>query len=463
MSESKTNIEKTTGIKADAVSDKSVESKRVDEVDTLKRTTASKAEEAKNADDDQILQDQERESVDEPREQGNVTEASAAPEKVEQPPKPVEGEKSKSILNGYVDKLNAGSGEVEDAGSAQEQQGKTSEPDEDLDDDIELELSPHFSDSLLNDLVSTLVIQEHQADDQGQLLGDQDLYREMKDSESLANDTTKTSIEKIDLAKDLLNRFYTQFNEADHTTKGIFTDYAIMIGKLLILMKAFVRSAREDDASFPNWGEWATINLPFVGERRRQDFMALAKRRDSYAFSYLGTERLLHLISATDSLTGDDRIGTFLTKYNIGFDMEEEGTKIQDFKCAVDAALAVDRAEKIGVSLDLDKVKSLIQIGGEVDRKTISDLKMISENGGDPEKYLDALIQNRGNPIDFFEGEKLVSQIINLANRLVKGFEKLETDPETMKKLQMSKIQPLEQRIAKLKQAVLGSTSNAIH
>jgi hypothetical protein len=62
------------------------------------------------------------------------------------------------------------------------------------------------------------------------------------------------------------------------------------------------------------------------------------------------------------------------------------------------------------------------------------------------------LITTRGKPIDFFEGEKLVEHIYTLATRLAKGVDSLITDAKGLKQLQISKIEPLESGIARLKE-----------
>lgn len=369
----------------------------------------------------------------------------------------VKGETPGETIQNYLAYLNAVDTEAtaaEGEGTLEQDSGAEAEAEPD---DEAGELSgTHWLDDVIKEHVPVFVIKASQDLDQGELLGDEDLHREMANFKSTLNDKSKTIEERANQSTSLLARFYSHCNFAAHRTDAIFTDYAIMTGKLLVAMKDFVKAARKTDSNFPQWSAWAAANIDFLSERRRQEYMSLAERPDAHAFSYLGIERLLHLTRATEGMSGDNPIGDFLNRYNIRFDPEDEVLQISDFKYSVDAALAVHKAEEMKVTLDLAKVKTLIQVGGEVDRKMLADFALVSEMGADPNEYVDMLIRNRGKRVDFFEGEDLVQKIVTLFNRLEKGLDKLMADPNTLKKLAISEIEPLESRISSLRET-LGS------
>ena len=69
--------------------------------------------------------------------------------------------------------------------------------------------------------------------------------------------------------------------------------------------------------------------------------------------------------------------------------------------------------------MNIDPSLFKVQVGGQVDRKMLSDCAIVAQIGGDPNDYIDKLIQNRGKRIDFFEGEDLVMEI---SDRPVTGY-----------------------------------------
>jgi len=316
----------------------------------------------------------------------------------------------------------------------------------------------HWMDDIIIDVTPVRVIQACQNVDQGQMLGDQRPFRDLKDPKEILNDDSKTIQERLNVGKGRLETFCAFFNFAQHRTAAIFAVYALMIGKFILALKAFITAARKKDKNIPLWGVWAAENLSFLGERRRQDYMALAERPDAFSYSFFGVERLLHLVRATEHISGPDKIGTFLAHNNITFDPGDEETKMHQFKCEVDVALAVEKAKDNEVILDPARVKKLIELGGEFDRKMLADCRQIVECGGDANLYLDARIQNRGKEVDYWVEEKLVTQVIAMSDRLVKGFGKVAADPNAAMKLEIAKIEPLEAVIARLKQVVSSLT-----
>jgi len=392
---------------------------------------------------------------DESGKQVAAAQTAAEPQKVDAAQQKLKGKTPQDTLRNYLAKLNAIDAEptvTEDEATQEQDAGAKAEPDDGAN---ELQ-GINWLDDAKEDIVPVLIIQVCQDLDEGELLDNRPLYREMAGFTSTLNDQSKTIAQRAELSKSLLQRFCRHYNLAEHKTKAVFAKYAIMIGMFLLAMKEFVKTVRKTDPSFPQWSVWATANIDFLSERRRQEYMAVAERTDAHGLSYLGIERLLHLTRATEKMSGDNRVGNFLKRYNIPFDPEDEELQIKDFKFAVDAALAVEKAKEKDVTLDFDKVKTLIQVGGEVDRKMLADFALVAQMGADPNEYVDVLIRNRGKRVDFFEGEDLVEHIYTLATRLAKGVDTLITDANGLKQLQISKIEPLESRIATLRETLSG-------
>jgi len=389
---------------------------------------------------------------DESGKQVAAVQPPAEPEKGNGVQKEVKAKTPEEIVDDYLGKLGAidiRATVVKGRGAPEQETGAEAKPDEGADKPQVI----HWLDEVAKDVTPVVVTKSCQASDKGRLLGDQSLFREFQNIDGILNDESKTVEARLDQSTGLLTTFCAYYNFADHKFKAIFADYAIMIGKFLVVMKAFVQGVRKTNKEFPNWGAWAAENLSFLGERRRQDYMALAERPDAHSYSYFGVERLLHLVKITESISGSDKIGTFLRQHNITFDPGDEDIKVREFKCQVDAALFVQKAKENSLDLDFTWVKSLIEIGAEVDRKMISDCKQIADSGGDPNKYLQARFKNKGKEIDYWMGEKIVSNLIALGKRLEKGCAQLERDPGSLIKLQISELEPLLSAITRLKEA----------
>lgn len=409
------------------------------------------------------------EKGDEPEKQVEITATGAAQDKQDvaetqlaavQPPaepvktngvqKKVEPKKPEETLTDYLSKLNAIDAEatlIKDGSAKGQDSGAKTELAASVDKAF------GYMDEVAKDVTPVTVTRACQKVDQGNLLGNQPLFRDFQKAEEILNDESKSFEEKISESKDILTRFCAFYNFSDHKIKAVFADYAIMIGKFLLAMKDFLHRARKKDKKIPIWGVWAEDNLSFIGERTRQNYMKAAARTDAINYSFFGLERLLHLIDATEHLTGPDPIGSFLRTNKISFDPGDDELKMHEFKVEVDVALAVEKARENKVNLDPAKVKELIVFGAEVDRKLIADCKQIADSGGDPNKYLDARINNKGKEVDYWVGEKILSNLIVLSKRLANGYQTLAGDPGNLMKLELSELEPLLTAIARLQEA----------
>ena len=225
----------------------------------------------------------------------------------------------------------------------------------------------------------------------------------------------------------ILHESFADYNSLRHLFGQYDAKWAIKLGGILINQKKLVRKAGLE------WGEWAAQNLPFIGKRTREKFMNLAKRRDCHQYSFLGVDRLDVLCSATkesDDENESNRIGAFMTKYEIEFDPTQEFDP-QEFKTQVDTALNRERLIGKGLPADPVYVRDLTVAGKEINGSIIKKMKDIQECGGDPEAYLKNLTLTSGQSAkDDDEGETTVIDFNNLSNRLIRTIDYLIKDKE---------------------------------
>jgi hypothetical protein len=257
----------------------------------------------------------------------------------------------------------------------------------------------------------------------------------------------ETTEERLAYALELSRQLQTQLNLAWHGVTAIFTQYVIKMGLVLLEMRKLA-----NELKLP-WEKWAATHLRHIPERTRQDYMQIAARPDAFDFSFLGKERLQHLIRVTGSMKGEHRIGDFLKKHAIPFDPKDTSgdEKLVDFRNSLDAAIAVERVEKAGVSVPLAKVKTLLDMGVKIDNKVIERMSLLQKNEGKPETYLDTLIKNQGLEESPFEGEVRVETLSKLTARLKSTAKAIMQKPDLKIAINPDDISDLENLVKQLK------------
>jgi hypothetical protein len=258
---------------------------------------------------------------------------------------------------------------------------------------------------------------------------------------------TMTTEERLAYALELSRQLQAQLNLAFHGVTAIFTQYVIKMGLLILEMRKLANKLK-----LP-WEKWAATHLHHIPERTRQDYMQIAGRPDAHAFAFLGKERLLHLIRATGNMKGEDRIGDFLKKHAIPFDPKHTtgDEKLVDFRNSLDAAIAVEKAAKAGVTAPLEKVKTLLAMGVKVESKVIERMSLLQKNEGTPETYLDTLIKNQGVEENPFEGEARVETLSKLTARLKSTAKAIMAKPDFKIAINADDISDLENLVKQLK------------
>ncbi len=244
---------------------------------------------------------------------------------------------------------------------------------------------------------------------------------------------------------ELLKEFNAKLNIAENGVDAIFTKYSIYRGQILIQLKKLVKKAGQ------SWQSWSTIQVPFLSERTRIDNMRLAYRQDCYDYYFLGSERLLMLIRATEGYKGNDKIGDFMRKYGIKFNPDSR-EQLKQFKHAVDTALNTERLEKVNVKATPQNVKSLTQYMPVMDNNFLMNSKRIADSKGDVNQYFETLITNKGKERSPFEIIKSTADFNASGKKLIQIIDYMMKNENTVETLEVKIVKDLELKISELKQ-----------
>ena len=295
------------------------------------------------------------------------------------------------------------------------------------------------------DSTSVVEITSLVVEDNGDILGDSQLYEEAVDFIEKVSQDEKLSIsERLKNGEDILNRFNAQANRAEHRVGATICDYRILEGKLLNRQKELILAING------KWETYAATAHKSIGERSRQQYMLMAKRTDVHPYTFLGKERLLHLINATKGMNGTDPAGTLLREFNIEFNSEAE-VSIESFKSDVDAAIAVVKARKADLTLDFERVRKLVEIGDVPDNKMIRDLAMIERNGGDINGYLDRRFANQGEEEEILHPQQRLERFERLASKMKSTIAIIMKHAYMAGMIDKGQVEALESKIAELK------------
>jgi len=243
---------------------------------------------------------------------------------------------------------------------------------------------------------------------------------------------------------ELLKEFNAKFNIAENGVDAVFTKYSIYRGQILIHLKKLVKKAGQ------SWQAWSTIHVPFVSERTRIDNMRLAYRQDCYDFYFLGSERLLMLIRATEGHKGNDKIGQFMVKHGIKFNPDSR-EQLKHFKLAVDAALNTEKLEKLNVSATPQNVKSLTQYIPVMDNNFLMNSKRLADFDGDVNQYFETLITNKGKERSPFEIIKSTADFNASGKKLIQIIDYMMKNENTVETLEVRIVKDLENKLSELK------------
>jgi hypothetical protein len=236
-------------------------------------------------------------------------------------------------------------------------------------------------------------------------------------------------------------------NELINFTAKDVAKRAIHLGMIFLQLKEMVKGTETP------WTVWADENLHFIGERNREKYMGLAKRKDCYPYAFLGVDRLDLLCSVTKDSKEDNPIGALLTKYDIRFDEQAE-VNMKDFKDSLDSVLNNERLLKNGIAVDFPLVKNLTLNKFDFDKSCLKELKHIEESGGSAEARLRKLSMNNGKETDEDDGEKRIQDFNTLSNRLIKTIDYIVKDSGQHSKVDQNTFSRLLEKLAELQKLV---------
>jgi len=302
--------------------------------------------------------------------------------------------------------------------------------------------------SLISDSTSILEINMFVTEDDGKLLGDPDLHTEMQIfiAGGAPDYAKKTEAEKLEYGKDLCGRYYWQMNKATLRTGAVMVEYAIDAGTGFRIIKDLAKESNQ------SWEDWYVNNMPGKTLRTVEKYMLLSRRTDAHQYKHLGLEKLLHLISATKTYEVEDKIGAFLTRFNIVFDEESQET-VQEFECKVEAGIMVTRLSKEGVSVPFELMERFAKSRLNLNKRMIEELKLIKDNSEKVDEYIQKVITGQGKlpaPMD----ETEISNFNQMVARMIKSIGEMADKAALARQLSLQTINELEEKIAALKRLI---------
>ena len=301
---------------------------------------------------------------------------------------------------------------------------------------------PLSSDSTALNLVTDVMVE-----DDGDLLGDSDLLDSV---EAFVDGKTKfdSITEKLQAGRELTRKFFAQQNLAMSGVFATYAGYTVQTGKLLIALKPLVKATGE------KWEPWAAENLKFMAPRTRQACMQLAKVSGIEKHLHFNKERLLLLAGAVKGADGDDPIGDFLRRHNLGFDPTEE-IDLDAYKDAVDLVLDFERLKKAGLDVEMESLKQFRADGNKVTTGLIKVLKAVKAANGDPNKHLTD--PSSGGSDD---GEKKAKSFKKIATTLAGTIDWIDGHREFIDHVDLDTIDELSSKLEALKALITASDNS---
>ena len=305
------------------------------------------------------------------------------------------------------------------------------------------------------------------SDDEGDLLADVELEKQVIGFIDQYRQTEAESIKELgsvlDELRNLYKRYSIKVNKTDSISSGIVTKYRIRQGMLLNIEKRLTKLQSK---------QWIDHFANVYGRkhlRSAQDYMALAKTPNIIRYAVYGKERLIEIKRAIKALkiSGEDPVAAFLEKYSISFDPEDSPNEdtLSEVKIEVDAAVALtkikqveeDRSIEFGVRPDL--IKKLVGLGVTIGNGIIKDMIIVKESIGDVNLHLENIyiVGGKGNSI--VKPTKKVQGFPKLVESFKSTVNYIKENDDLAKNIDPTKIDELEQAITDLK-TLINNTSN---
>jgi hypothetical protein len=320
---------------------------------------------------------------------------------------------------------------------------------------------------LIKDSSSLIEVYLAVSDDEGELLGDKVLEKEVTDFIEQYQQIKVEEIGNLDAVLNALRGLYKGYskkiNTADSISSGTITKYLIRQGMLLNIEKRLTK------ASNKQWIDHFAETYGRKHLRSAQDYMALARIPNIIRYAVYGKERLVEIVRAVKALklSGDDTIASFLDKHNIHYNPEDNETEesLAELKIEIDAAIAMTKIKKIeeerqytlGVRVDL--IKKLIGLGIRIENGIIGDMVIVKESSGDVNQHLENVYIMGGQGNSLVRPTKKVQGFPKLVASFKTTVDYIRDHADLAERIDSNKIEELERYITDLK-SLIGNPSN---
>ena len=305
------------------------------------------------------------------------------------------------------------------------------------------------------------------SDDEGNLLEDAELEKQVVGFIVKYRQTGVESIENLDSVideiRDLYKRYSIKVNRSDSISSGIVTKYRIRQGMLLNIEKRLTKMQNK---------QWIDHFAEVYGRkhlRTAQDYMSLANIPNIARYAVYGKERLMEIKRAIKALglSSEDPVAVFLDKYSIPFDPEdpENEESLAELKMNVDAAIAMTKIEKIETDRECelgarpDLIKKLVGLGITIGNGIIKDMVIVKESNGDVNQHLENVYITGGQGDSIVKTTKSVQGFPKLVASFKTTVDYIRENADLAQSIERSKIEELERAITDLK-ALIDNPSN---
>jgi hypothetical protein len=296
------------------------------------------------------------------------------------------------------------------------------------------------------------------SDDEGHLLGDLDLEKEVKKLyEDL--DSMDLSMEEdpdlwINRIKELVLRYDSTINMRENTSAGVFTKYRIRLGMLFNFQKELVKNRLK-----LKWTEWFPENYKTISLRTAQEYMKIAEYSGAIRCSIFGTQRLLQIARQIGKPEGDHPFEKFLEDNGIDFNPEVE-TNHEELKTVTDIAIARQKLNREDLEeVTDDKVEALVRKGIELTPNRVNELKLVKATQRDLAEYVDGLIETGGKVEPIMTAERKSESFKKSLDRFLDKTDIAIEDDEYLGEVNLELWRQLKEKVIALEQKIVSMTN----
>jgi hypothetical protein len=291
------------------------------------------------------------------------------------------------------------------------------------------------------------------SDDQGQLLGDLDLERQVKEFCDRYKDLSAVNEPDpvIREAKELVTRYTLRVNFVENSLRGTITKYRIREGMLFNIMKELLK---QKDI---NWMGWFKRNFNQREFRSVSDYMKLAGTKNIIRYAVFGKERLLQLLRqlSDEQKEQEDPIGAFLEENGIEFNPEQE-TDDRELRIEADIAINMRKLHKVEITeIPRELVEALVRNGRDLEKSHIEELKRAQQvPDKDVVEYMKTIIDKNGKPEPIMTPARKAEGFKKTADRFLKAVDTALGDREYVLQLDRGTYDLLKQKVLDLERLI---------